>query len=211
MNGCVIAVVVVIGLTHAVSAQQRKPTHTLDLTKPDTRVTSPSRGSVSRGRGFSGQQTQTLPLAMELVRVDRDRYQFGSAIAYEIVLTNVGSNAIALPWSADLAAIEDVDTVFTRAIISLVLTDSSGTQHRIGSVVLDGSPRVPESLQQLAPGETASIKLQARTDLASHAAVALSSPNPQSVRTILNYQGETETAWHPVVSSNSLMKVFAVQ
>jgi hypothetical protein len=99
-----------------------------------------------------------LLLQLELVRLDGS-YVLGGEIQYEVIVKNVGNSAIDLPWSADRDAIEVTGLPFVQMSLSLVAKDRNGRDYTMGAVFLDGTSRMPETLQHTS---TQARRLQSR-------------------------------------------------
>ncbi len=192
----------------AVLAQGPAPTYRLDLTSPDTVRSLPRPFNSSLEASGSGQKRVPLPLRLELVWLDRGSYVMGGEIQYEVMIKNVGSTAIDLPWSADLDAIEVTGLPFVQINLWLVAKDRTGRDYMMGAVFLNGTTRMPETLQQLNPGETASIMAKGLMPSDPEHAPTVASSGPLQVRAVLQWQGNATTLWAPVHSANSLTATF---
>jgi hypothetical protein len=102
-------------------------------------------------------------LVLTLVSVDRNNYLSGDAIIYELVLENQGSGMVTLPWSPDRVRFNSPSEDANVHVASLFLeVRNRGGRERLAWLqpqLLFGSADVDGSLQTLAPGERARIRV----------------------------------------------------
>jgi hypothetical protein len=155
-------------------AQSRQPDFYLDvLAYPTTRTTA-SVGAlpVSEDEIVIVPQS-TRPkreggVRVELISVDRTAYQVGDLIIYELDVENTGSVRLVLPWSPDLTLVprteQNSTTGFRSAWICLEVQDRlTGSRLAwLSGQSLVGSETTLGTLQTLAPGQRARIRVQSR-------------------------------------------------
>src|SRR5262249_39813698 len=137
-------------------------------------------------------------------------YIFGTSITYEISVTNRGRSAFALPWSADRALIENDSQPYTQLQLALTVFDRQGGEHLLSAVILSGAPRVPRSIQMLAPNETARIRARGNLRVSPEEAGRIASEGQAAVRAALtvtvNSHGPSDM--ERVLSANGLLARF---
>jgi hypothetical protein len=152
-----------------VTAQsQQRVDHVLDLltysVTPDNSVTAnPSRippggGSVSEGSQRPGS------LRMTLLSMDRSDYETGDPITYEVRLENTGNRPVVLPWSPDRVLFQAPGPALPRPVEAAIFLEvlergGSKTLTLLEPRMLFGSQAILGSLETLAPGETAWIRV----------------------------------------------------
>jgi len=180
--------------------------HFLDLTDPSILRTSPDfleGGDV----GFSGQRETILPLELQLLRLDRQEYIFGTPFHYEVAIKNIGSTPVRIPWSADRKTLESHNMAVTRATLALVLTEVNGREHLVGATILEGSDGIAGSFETLLPRESAVIRIPGVLSLPPDAASRVASDVPRSVYAVLMMDAGPSVRWQRVVSTNPLSAV----
>ena len=165
----VASLVVCLGAAAAVAGQtSRQPNHILDVVtfKPTPSVAAPaeSAGLLPGHVSSTTHRRPTVNLRARLVSLDLSSYETGDPAIYELELENAGRNAVVLPWSPDgvRVARESGGIALRQAILSLEVWDASGSTRWLAAlepISLVGSARVAASLQSLAPGEIALIRV----------------------------------------------------
>ena len=142
--------------------------HVLDLTtvpKPPVELgTTFSTGFIS----ISSEGQAWIPVQVTLVdvnTVDNQPYYVGGPIVFTVAIKSLADVPLAIPWTrwrSDHAALERAatpDQPLYWSDISLDTRDGDGALRTLGSVRLEGTRAVPTSIQILAPGETATIRV----------------------------------------------------
>lgn len=153
--------------------------YTLDLTVPRA-VPPPPKSSfgcgprLSAGSEGGGLVVQpVLPLAVEIVSLDKSAYTLGEELICLIRLTNVGDKPFRIPWSPDskyrntdcTEGIKGPPTAALTGSASLVLESDSGMTRKILLEGLYGRLSIPKTYRTLEPGESASIKFKVKVAL----------------------------------------------
>ena len=146
--------------------------HTLDLTTiPEP---SSSEDSVTFDWIHLSHGNPTIPVEVTLVDIDRRTYALGSPVVFTVRVKNVGAVPLVLPWvpwkinHAALAQSATRDQLLLAGHLSLITLDGDGHLLWIlGVGELEGTRAVPESVQLLAPGETADIRVPDSLQLGS--------------------------------------------
>ena len=106
-------------------------------------------------------------LSAELLPLERGEFSWGDEFEFQLRVKNVGSIAITLPWAADGLVPEESDhaTAHVQRALALIEIESLDGKRQLGQ--LDGFPlagavTIPGSLQRLAPGATALLRVPAR-------------------------------------------------
>jgi hypothetical protein len=104
---------------------------------------------------------------VSLVPVEIDIVKPGDSFTYALLIDNIGTTTIVLPWSSDTFAFTQPDRRippgFRTAIIDPSVEDDQGQViARLGALRLFGSNELTDSLLQLMPGKTALIRVQVR-------------------------------------------------
>lgn len=153
------------------------------LTYPRSQTTS-DQGKEKSGRvvgGVAG-QPKMLPLKLLLVSLDRSAYALGEAFVYEVLIENLSQEPIRLPWSPEVERFPRVEGIQPAAHrwlgLTLSVSDANlGVRGVTSSQPLLGSEEVPGSLQTLASGETALIRVPGTwTFIAMDAAAIMNRP-----------------------------------
>jgi len=100
------------------------------------------------------------PFAITLVDLDRRVFSPGESLVYEVVLENISSKAVVLPWSPDRVRFAEIKDA-VRGSLHLEARDATGRTllAHLLSQCLYGSPDVPDSLLTLAPRERARFRV----------------------------------------------------
>lgn len=178
--------------------------HVLDLTRSDLVVTIPPFATGSSST-VSGQQRVELPLVLELANLDWRVYVVGRELKWEIIIKNIGNAAFAFPWSTDRELIERPGESFSQVTLGLQATDAAGREYLLASAILDGSTRVPGSIETLLPGEEAVIRSEERINFPSETAAQIAAGGPLEIKAVLTMKAFPMTTWwKPVLSSNKV-------
>lgn len=101
-------------------------------------------------------------VAVSLEQLDRGVYAPGDVAIAEIAIKNIGNVPVSIPWSPDRLAVPSEDVV--EAIVALEVRDVTGRRllSRLQPQALFGSRGVAGTLQTLAPGDRALIRMPAK-------------------------------------------------
>lgn len=193
----------------SVSLSKAQENDFLDLTK----IKLPERKELvlTDGGGASGSndtRIPNLPLEITLTGLDKNSYQIGEDMIYDIRISNVGQELVWIPWSPDRHQVRPDNAYpsgYMSAILTLVITDAKMGQQEIFGIPLYGSRRVPGSLKALPPRKTVRIRASGRWDFMSSDNAFLSDlPQTYGVRAKLNliYLPPSPSP-EPVLSTNS--------
>jgi hypothetical protein len=159
--------IIVLLTAWAVSLSQHSAEYVLDLLtyrhgdqRPSAAPSDVVPGEVRGER--EGDSTRAEHLVVSLLDLDRSAYAPGETVVGEITITNAGSTAVAIPWCPDRTAIPAKDLV--QGILAFEVRDATG-KHLLGRLQpqgLYGSAAVAGTLQTLAPGDRARIRLPSR-------------------------------------------------
>jgi hypothetical protein len=124
-------------------------------------------GPSPRGSRNSHSPPPKVQAKATLVGIDRLSYETGDPIVYEVLFENIGNEPITLPWSPDRArfktsSLSDPAAPLATHSASLGLEVRTRDGARLGWLELQsllGSSEVPDSLEILAPGEVAWIRV----------------------------------------------------
>jgi hypothetical protein len=159
----VVAIVVVMMLV----GQRPSAEPVLDLVgfrpTPDPASASSDVGhGTGRATGTSHERRQTLELKLELLEFQRVVFNPGDSLIYEVVVANVGTEPVTLPWSADRVRFA-TDGQRIDGIVGLEIRDATGKEllARLPAQALYGSRAVPDSLLTLLPSQRARIRVPA--------------------------------------------------
>src|SRR4051812_40272831 len=100
-------------LTGLLTAQLANREYALDLvtypatTPENQRTTGVALPGVVSGSTDSAKNTGS-DLTVTLNQIDRTSYVMGDPLIYEVLIRNVGKNAIAVPWSPDVDTFQNV-------------------------------------------------------------------------------------------------------
>lgn len=152
-----LATFLALGLTlTAVTGQE--PDYTLDL--QDTSA-SGSRPSLAELLLLTEQPPPREQLRLRL-QLPAGIGQPGAPFVFELMIDNVGTVPVTLPWSGDGGVSVDVEprplTRYRLARIAFELMDRDRPLGRVLGPTLIGSPDITESMLQLPPGKTARIR-----------------------------------------------------
>jgi hypothetical protein len=97
-------------------------------------------------------------LHTEIVSLDRQRYTDGDWLRFEVTIKNVGSIALTIPFSIDLAELQPADAAqrFRYSALSVSLWAAAGNNQRViglASVRIYGAEDRPNTMMTLSPGE----------------------------------------------------------
>ena len=142
---------------------QQPVEHVLDILtyrltpEPPSSATSGVAGGTATG---TSAPVAPSPFAITLVDLDRRVFSPGESLAYEVVLENISSKAVVLPWSPDRVRFAELQDA-VRGTLHLEVRDAMGRTllAHMPSQCLYGSPDVPDSLLTLAPRERARFRV----------------------------------------------------
>lgn len=159
------------------SAAQVEPT--LDLTAPQVKTREQSRTTAcgyvpaavvtSHGRA----RGPGLPLEVEFELLGNTLYRVGDDITSTVRITNVGAKPISIPWSPDPDIVFGRDCEWLpkpqgvsglRGTVRLEFVDEDRHVEFIGSHVLYGILSNPETYRELAPRQSAIIRISGTID-----------------------------------------------
>jgi hypothetical protein len=100
---------------------------------------------------------------MTVISINRNQYELGEQITYEVLIRNDGQLPVTFPWSPDVALFNRLNRAIAgmrNGSLFLQAEDAEGhTLANLESQVLVGAPDEPNTLEVLAPGDTARIRL----------------------------------------------------
>lgn len=146
------------------AAQEPAVDHVLDVAGAPT---TPESDSPSQARPFGGvvlgPRRPVGQLKVSLVSLDRDSYDTGGPVLFDVLVQNVGSQAIAIPWSPDIIGFADRPGNGPEVVRGSLFLEvrRPGDSRNIGwleSQMLVGASDVPNSLLQLMPGKRALLR-----------------------------------------------------
>ncbi len=154
---------VILLLLARASLAQGPEVGTLDLTKPiPPPPSSEERPGTGGGGGvaISGRSTPQWPLDVRLASVDRQDYALGDRLIYEVIVTNVGTTALDVPWSADPALAPQRMEDRQRRVASFGLFIDHGGARLLLQAANGayGSDDVSGSMKRLNPGESVRVR-----------------------------------------------------
>src|SRR3954463_10013405 len=94
-------------------------------------------------------------------------------------------NRFGFPWSTDRELIERPGESFSQVTLGLQATDAAGREYLLTSAILDGSTRVPGSIETLLPGEEAVIRSEQRINFPSETAAQIAAGGPVEIKAVL--------------------------
>ncbi len=153
-----------------ISAQNK---HRLDLTEPDpagsTKFRIPGISIGASSGGPVGPVSYSLPLALRILSATHDREK--QRLVAEVSLENDGTGVIAIPFSRNQSVHRDGNR--RRRTLVLTIYFQPGENAFVGQVagVTFGSETEPDSLLDLKPGESATIRVRLRLTDAEEAAL----------------------------------------
>lgn len=192
------AAVVVVTIT--LMGQARGQTYRLDLTT--SAVAGSTSDSATVESDVPGGTVRQLPLSIRLLARDRGEYRNGSDIVYEVEVRNVGNDTFAMPWSGDQSAFEGV---LSRSAMTISLEVNPGNDQTriVVNTLLMAAESVPNSSQQLMPGDRAIVKAQGTVHVWPDQIKMLVAAGAMPVRARLRFQ-TPDARWEPVVSASTL-------
>jgi hypothetical protein len=147
----------IVGL-HLVSFSAVQEPELLDLTnkKPEaeTERIAPGSGGLIGG---SGTKPVELPLKIELERLDKQQYGMGERFVYELSITNIGKQTLAIPWEPDRE--KALQASAELSVISLhLIIDELGNDAIFGAERIFASQTAPDTYKNLPPGGRVKIR-----------------------------------------------------
>jgi hypothetical protein len=109
-----------------------------------------------------------VPLTIDHVVFDRDRYREGDEIVFTLVVTNRGSAPFQLPWSSDPKTIDhkNPDRTLARRIMRVYLALlADGRDAYLGAGEAYGSAAIAGSMRLVGPNETIRVRCLGRWSL----------------------------------------------
>lgn len=196
----------------------------LDLTLPSATLAPPRNYSGCGPRlsaGSAGGELVVrplLPLAVEIVSLDKSAYVLGGNMVCQIRLKNVGHRAVRIPWSPNsdygnkdcTPGIKGLETAALTGYASLVLRTDSGITREILLKSLYGRLSMPKTYRTLGPGQSASIKFKALVGLFNPRTHDFSSGSielPQSFSATANYDLDDTSQGNPYKTVYSINRV----
>jgi hypothetical protein len=157
------ATLLLIVLTAAEFSGQSTPRqHRLDLATASLSVIRDP--TTVRGPCFAGHSgyKSELPVRVTFEGVTPGEYRVGEPFAYELMVENIGSAAIVLPWLPQDSLLDRPVEQLVMARIALEATDAAGKTLNFAPGHLEGSPEVPNSTITLQPRDRATIRIEGR-------------------------------------------------
>ncbi|MBI1760919.1 MAG: hypothetical protein HYR56_05715 [Acidobacteria bacterium] len=133
----------------------------LDLTQ--VKLKSEKKSGSAGGGGLTighSHEKKVIPLKVTLVSLNKTSYQLGDEVVYEILLENITTENVVIPWSADQG--EPVGSGDIRGSIYLIAPDERKGDQLVALRGIVGSPSIPSSLKTLRPGQKVRIKAGGR-------------------------------------------------
>jgi hypothetical protein len=165
------AISLLLSLTYAVlgSAQLPRIEYSLDIVgyplTPDDSVSLEMRpGALPPKRGGISDKPN---LKVTLLSLDRLSYRPGDSAVYEVLLENVGSNIVRLPWSPDIAAFKPIlnraPNTVRRGSLFLEIQSAQDSKRLawLEPQPLLGNEGINGSVVSLRPGEKALVRTPA--------------------------------------------------
>jgi hypothetical protein len=197
-------VFITLGLVSSLSAQAPKGRQVavVDLTTPDAVRSS---GPIETEGGLrSGLTPRPTGLEVRFVGSSRRDFKLGDRFAYELEVSNTGTQSIDVPSSADLRNFVPGPGVGLTTI-SLQMRRQNSSLASFGATLLAGAESVPGSLQRLEPGDTMLIRLPASMALYDEDPTEFSSRGAVPVTVVVTIDsGNEQVRWAPVISKNSI-------
>ncbi len=139
-------IVVMIVLAAVEFSPQRSPRqYTLDLARASLSVVRESnKGRGPCVAGVSGLKSQ-LPIRVTVQGITPREYAVGETLRYEVIVENIGSVPVVLPWLAADSLSDHPAEQLLMASIALEATDAAGKTLTFAPGHLEGSPDVPNS------------------------------------------------------------------
>jgi len=165
-----VLVFVVLSTALLLGAQgRRRADHTLDVVAygPIHHVPDPREpgGIASGSLGAAAGDKTSVVLRATLLSLDRSDYEIGAPMVYEVLIENAGKTPAFLPWSPDRASVRRESTIpsIVQGFLTIFVRDRARSTDLapLDSQGLYGSRSVPGTLQRLAPGESALIRVPA--------------------------------------------------
>ena len=162
-------IALVVSTVLVAGAQSPRADYVLDIVgqglTPDTEAnTGSSRISAGGGVSKSEVPNSSADLRVTLGSVDPKSFDTGDSFVYEVLIQNVGTQSVILPWSADRALFKVAAPAMPpvrEGSLFLEVRDRMGSRRLawLEPQLLFGSEAVGGSLQTLARGERALIRV----------------------------------------------------
>jgi hypothetical protein len=187
----------------------------LDLTKAQHSTLDKGTGRSEGGRATVGHVRKQVsdPFKVTLLSLDKQSYQLGERVVYDILLENITNDPIVIPWSSDQRKVKPDDNKtpprYTEAFLSLVLTTEVSGEQLIAGQGIYGSELVSGSLKRLLPKQAVRIRAPGQfiffnVDVAKQMLVSL--PRKIEVRARYSLQERSfNSQFEPSASANSLV------
>lgn len=103
------------------------------------------------------------PPRVELLSLDRPSYEMGDAVIYQVLIENVGTTTLLIPWSRDANRVVPNASEWSAGSVFLEVRSADGKRLAwLASHQLYGSPSVDGTLQAVAPGESARLRVSGK-------------------------------------------------
>lgn len=161
-------------------------------------------GASTRSSGFS--EVKHLPISVSITELSDQDQLLNTPFEYEVQLTNVGSNAITIPWSVDAGLNEVPSNSLIEASIVLSLANAVGEHYSLGATDTYGRMDEPSTVYSLQPGASVRIRLTSKWALSRINPVAYLGSQAASVAVNATYRLITHsTLWSTTPSTSKLV------
>lgn len=184
------------------TAQEVRSSALLDLTKRASQT--PTPGAVGHGWAHGvpplseGRVPLALPLRIRILQVEPERGQFslGDTLTCDVVLENISTKPITIPWSSGQVARPETEREaavagYQDANLGFLVMDRGGRPHVLDGQLIDGFASRPDTLRTLLPGEAVTIRAKVRLYLQEegHRAIfsGLLSGTTADIRLVANF------------------------
>jgi hypothetical protein len=159
-----ISLLIALTATAGATFVQSSQTYTIDFVAERAAVRNePTVGKTreASGSGF-GEGARAIPFEVTLISLDRNGYDIGDPVFYELRVKYVGSAPFPFPWTRDSGDLLDAARV-ERASFLLHFDDPMLGSHLLGNEnTLFGSASVPGSTIRLTPGDIIDMRGEGR-------------------------------------------------
>jgi hypothetical protein len=188
------------------SAEAQPPSvKMLDLTSREHELD--SQLTTMNVAGGSAYGAKSLPLRLTLTRLDSDFYTRNDSFIFEVILENIGSEPIRLPWSRLQPRFADYQLNETvRGVLKLQLLDAQGGLLEGPGIMLVGISS-DDTTTVLRSGEKATIKVPEKWTLSTKATALLESVRLSPVEVVATFRLEDGLTAYTKITSVNRQKV----
>lgn len=158
------SLLIALTATAGATSVQSTQTHTIDFVAERAAPRNESTARKTREASASGfgEGARAIPFEVSLLSLDRNGYDIGDRVVYELRVKYVGSAPFPFPWSRDSGDLLDAARV-QRASFLLHFDDPMLGSHLLGNEnTLFGSASVPGSTIRLMPGDIINVRGEGR-------------------------------------------------